>query len=163
VRYPISSSSDNFYRMDFRERCAPVIAEHKMPTNSNISDSKRLLSQCGTQLTLCALAVASWTPGNHVVRSGIATGGGEHVAAYAVAAIAMGIAGHDLASRRTLGSLFMFAGIMEFGQLYVPGRTAQLADFYASCLGVLAGVVIFLAIRKICRCRNSGSIGKLLA
>jgi VanZ like family len=123
-----------------------------MSAKSDISVSKRLLSQFGTVLTLCVLAVASWTPGNHVVRSGVVSGGGEHIMAYAVAAIAMGIAGHDLATRRTLIALFAYAGVMEVGQLGVPGRTAQLADFYASCFGVLAGTLIFLVFQIVFRC-----------
>jgi hypothetical protein len=41
-------------------------------------------------------------------------------------------------------ALAAFAGILELGQLYVPGRHSQFEDFAASCIGI--GLVILPAM-----------------
>jgi integrase len=41
-----------------------------------------------------------------------------------------------------------YAGILEIGQIYVPGRHSQLEDFAASCLGVAIVIAPTFWIRR---------------
>jgi VanZ family protein len=72
------------------------------------------------------LTIASWTPGSAMVRSGIFSGHFEHAAAYALsgALIYAVRAGRSTAWQVAL-MLSAFAGILELGQIFVPGRHAS--------------------------------------
>ena len=41
-----------------------------------------------------------------------------------------------------VAALAVLAGVLEVGQIWVPGRTAQVIDFAASSVGALAGVLV---------------------
>jgi VanZ family protein len=94
---------------------------------------------------LIGLAVASWTPSwtpgkEMFFRTGFDTRL-EHVAAYLIAGIVVIIA----YPRRPIWSiaaiLCAYAGILELGQIYVPGRHAGMFDWLAGCSGVLTACV----------------------
>jgi VanZ family protein len=86
------------------------------------------------------LAVASWTPGQEVVRTGFNTRL-EHMAAYLIAGIAVIIAYPRRPTWSIAAILSAYAGILELGQIYVPGRHAALLDWLASSSGVLCACV----------------------
>jgi VanZ like family len=109
----------------------------------------KIFTRLGTPITLCALAIASWTPGSHVVRTGLTTGISEHVIAYSLASLTIGLFNHKIQPFRIMFLLIAFAAIMEFGQLFTPGRTAQFSDFAASTFGIFFGTVFLYAIKSI--------------
>jgi VanZ family protein len=86
------------------------------------------------------LAVASWTPGQEMVRTGFNTRL-EHMAAYLIAGIAVIIAYPRRPTWSIAAILCAYAGILELGQIYVPGRHAALLDWLASSSGVFCACV----------------------
>ena len=97
-----------------------------------------------TWMSVIALAVLSWTPGSHMVRTGI---GGhlehalEHAAAYLLASAVATLGYGRARSCAQIGALYCaYAGLLELGQVVVPGRHARFDDFSASAIGALLGV-----------------------
>jgi VanZ family protein len=83
----------------------------------------------------------------HDVRTGTLTGQQEHVCAYAaVTLFALSVLGAG-ATRTAAALLIAYAGVLEIGQLWVPGRHAAFIDFSASSLGVLIGLALVTALR----------------
>ena len=98
-------------------------------------------------LCVVGLAVASWTPGEDMIRTGV-RGSFEHIAAYFISTLML-VCAHPGWSPWTIGgALAVYAGILEIGQIYVPGRHSQLEDFAASCLGVAIVIAPTLWIRR---------------
>jgi VanZ family protein len=98
-------------------------------------------------LSVVGLAIASWTPGEEMIRTG-ARGSFEHIAAYFISTLML-VGAYPSRSPWTIGgALAVYAGILEIGQIYVPGRHSQLEDFAASCLGVAIIIVPILWIRR---------------
>jgi len=98
-------------------------------------------------LSVVGLAVASWTPGEYMIRTGV-RGSFEHTAAYLISTLLLVSAFPRSSPWTTGGALVVYAGVLEIGQIYVPGRHSQLEDFAASCLGVAMIVVPALLIRR---------------
>ncbi len=90
-----------------------------------------------------SLALLSWTPGPYMVRSGVLSGHEEHFLAYFLSALFI-----SKTQRRTTPSLWtglalaVYAGLLEIGQLYVPGRHPAVEDFCASAVGAFVGVAM---------------------
>jgi VanZ family protein len=94
------------------------------------------------------LAVASWTPGQEMVRTGFNTRL-EHMVAYLIAGIAVIIAHPRIPTWSIAAILCAYAGILELGQIYIPGRHAALLDWLASSSGVLcACLAVFVFQRR---------------
>ena len=94
------------------------------------------------------LAVASWTPGQEMVRTGFNTRL-EHMAAYLIAGIAVIVAYPRRPTWSIAAILCAYAAILELGQLYIPGRHAALLDWLASSGGVLcACLTVFVFDRR---------------
>jgi hypothetical protein len=95
------------------------------------------------------LMIASWTPGSVVVRSGIFSGHVEHAAAYALsgALIYALRAGRSTAWAAAL-LLSAYAGALELGQIFVPGRHAGFDDFVFSVTGAITGILVSAALLK---------------
>lgn len=91
----------------------------------------------------------SWIPAFMEVRTGIVTGQIEHTLAYAGTGAILAFAYR--ATRRGLcaGALVALGGILEVGQLWVPGRTSQVIDFAASGAGAVAGVLAGSALFRL--------------
>ena len=87
-------------------------------------------------LCIIGLAVASWTPGQEMVRTGFNTRL-EHTVAYLIAGIAAIIAYPRKPIWSITAILCAYAGILELGQIYIPGRHAAFVDWIASSGGVL--------------------------
>lgn len=91
------------------------------------------------------VAAASLAPKTYRPSSGLVPGAMEHFAAYLV----LGFLGAAILRGRIAWwqlALFnaAFAAALEAGQMFVPGRVAAFADFGASAVGSLAGI---LAVR----------------
>jgi VanZ family protein len=96
---------------------------------------------------IIGLAVASWTPGQEMVRTGF-NARLEHVAAYWIAGIAVIIAYPRRPAWSIAAVLCAYAGILELGQLYIPGRHAALLDWLASSSGVLCACLTVYFFNK---------------
>lgn len=93
------------------------------------------------------LVVLSWLPSNEMVRTGVG-GRAEHAVAYFGTAIIVALVyreGPRLLVQFLL--LVALAGILEFGQRFVPGRTSALLDFAASSTGAAAGGLLMWTAR----------------
>lgn len=93
------------------------------------------------------LVVLSWLPGDAMVRTGVG-GRVEHAVAYLGTAVVMGVAYRER-PRLPVQSLLLvaLAGILEVGQLHVPGRTVAFLDFAASSIGAVLGGLLMRGIR----------------
>jgi hypothetical protein len=106
----------------------------------------------GTGLAcLPVLVWLSWIPKDWETRTG-AAGQIEHLVAYAGTALLLGFGFPRVPAWRLGLALGALAAVMEIGQVWVPGRTAQVVDFAASTGGALAGlcaarVVALAAVR----------------
>jgi VanZ family protein len=97
--------------------------------------SLRVLTWC----CVVVLAVLSLMPAEEMVRTGL-SGQFEHSIAYAGSA-AIGMAGYGSSRSAVpiIGGFWLYAGILEYLQHFVPGRHPSIADFAASAVGVLCG------------------------
>ena len=88
------------------------------------------------------LLLASWMPQSYMPRSGMLSGHVEHFIAYGLsAALMLAMLAERHAAWRVAVALLAYAGLLEFGQIFVPGRHAALRDLYFSAAGVLVGVI----------------------
>ena len=95
------------------------------------------------------LMIASWTPGSVMVRSGIFSGNVEHTAAYALSgALICAVRAGRSTARQVALMLSAFAGVLELGQIFVPGRHASFDDFLFSAAGAITGVLVSAALLK---------------
>src|SRR4051812_9794223 len=90
---------------------------------------------------VCLLVWLSWIPATLEIRTGMA-GQIEHAIAYCGTGAILAFAYQEPRRWRMAVGLVALAGILEIGQLWVPGRTSQFIDFAASSAGTVAGVLI---------------------
>jgi VanZ family protein len=115
--------------------------------------------RCIAWACLIGLAVGSWTPSltsgeKMFFRTGFNTLL-EHVAAYLIAGIAVIIAYPRRPTWLIVAMLCAYAGILELGQMCVPGRHAGLLDWLASCSGVLCAWIMVVFQRHYLQMKNS--------
>jgi VanZ family protein len=67
----------------------------------------------------------------------------EHLLAYFYTAAALTGAYPRTPKSKLVGGLIAYAAVLEVGQLYVPGRAAQVVDWAAGALGAVFGVLTF--------------------
>lgn len=109
--------------------------------------SLKLIATCLKTLKiigwLCVglLVWLSWVPGDLQIRTGIA-GQIEHAIAYCGTGAILAFTYQGPRRWRIAAGLVALAGIMEVGQIWVPGRTSQLIDFAASSAGAGLGVLM---------------------
>ncbi len=109
----------------------------------------RSLANALLALNAFGLILASWAPGPYVIRSQVVSGHAEHFIAYFLSALlASAVLSDRLNPWRVAGFLAIYAGILEVGQLFVPGRHATWTDFGASALGAVAGIVSYLLVSR---------------
>jgi hypothetical protein len=91
---------------------------------------------------LFLLMVLSLAPADYLVRTG-ANGRLEHFAAYAGSTLVTAAAYRARFRLSTIAlSLIAYAGLLEAGQILVPGRHASFFDWGASSAGVIAGAAL---------------------
>jgi hypothetical protein len=109
--------------------------------------SLKLIATCLKTLKasgwLCVglLVWLSWIPADLEIRTGMA-GQIEHAIAYGGTGAILAFAYQEPRRWRIAAGLVVLAGIMEVGQLWVPGRTSQFIDFAASSVGAVMGVLM---------------------
>jgi VanZ family protein len=92
--------------------------------------------------SITVLGVASWLPGDEMVRTGV-DGKLEHVAAYLISGLAIFTAYPRRSKWLIVILMTCYAGILELGQLFVAGRHAAILDWLASSGGVLCALLLF--------------------
>jgi VanZ family protein len=106
-----------------------------------------LVARIGAWLSVLALAVLSWTPGQYMVRTDVLTGHEEHFLAYLIANAIIAAATRGSTPLRTAILLWLYAGVLELGQNFVPGRHPAIEDFVVSASGALVGIVLTTVLR----------------
>jgi len=105
----------------------------------------RRLERIFRWLTWCAvvaLALLSWTPSNYMVRPGWGHHL-EHVTAYLMSSVVASLGyGRRISYTQVAALLCAYAGLLEIGQNWSPGRTPAFDDFAASSIGTLFGVTL---------------------
>ena len=107
---------------------------------SLILTSLRVLRIAGW-LCIGVLVLLSWIPREWEARTGL-PGLIEHAIAYCGTAAIFAFAYQDARRWRMIAAFVALAGVLEVGQLWVPGRTAQVAGFAASSIGAIMGVFL---------------------
>ena len=98
--------------------------------------------------SIAILGVASWLPGEEMIRTG-ADGRLEHAAAYLISGLAVFTA-YPRRLKWLIAMLMMcYAGVLEFGQLGVPGRHAGILDWAASSGGVLCALLLYETYQRV--------------
>jgi VanZ family protein len=67
--------------------------------------------------------------------------GVEHFAIFFTTGVAFGI-GYSVKQAAMMAGLVIFAGAIEFAQVFVPGRHARLSDFVIDALALCVGVAV---------------------
>jgi len=113
---------------------------------------RALMDRFGNLLILAnalALMLASWTPGGYMVRSGILSGHMEHTVAYALSgALIYAVRVGRWAAWQVAAMVLAYAGVLELGQILVPGRHSGIDDFLFSAAGATAGVLASATLLK---------------
>lgn len=92
-------------------------------------------------LCIGVLVVLSWIPREWEARTGLPELV-EHAIAYCGTAAIFAFAYRDPRRWRLIAGFITLAGVLEVGQLWAPGRAAQVAGFAGSSIGVIAGVFL---------------------
>ena len=98
--------------------------------------------------SIAPLGVASWLPGDEMIRSA-ADGRLEHAAAYLISGLAIFTAYAQRSKWLVTILMTYYAGILEFGQFFVPGREAAPSDWAASSAGVLCALLLYDAYQRV--------------
>ena len=80
----------------------------------------------------------------------------EHFVAYFAAGLLLAL---GLWSRRNVLLLCLaiplYAAVLEIAQLFIPGRSSEFIDFFASSAGAWAGIVLAWLLRWACKLREN--------
>jgi VanZ family protein len=95
------------------------------------------------------LLVASWAPHGYMPRSEFLTGHVEHFIVYCLGGLACTILAWRHAAWQVAAVLMVYAGILELGQAFVPGRHAAFGDFMMSAAGAVTGVTAAAQLRQL--------------
>jgi VanZ family protein len=122
------------------------VAYAKIYSNGTVDPLPSLI-RVAAWACLPILAIASWTPGTEMVRTGI---GGllEHLAAYILTGALFGLAFPNRHAAVIAVLLSGYAGVLEFGQTWSPGRHPAVSDWFAGVFGAWVGV---FATTLVCR------------
>jgi hypothetical protein len=116
-----------------------------------MSAAVRIISRVGGWVLAAAILTLSFVPPTLRPDTG-APHDFEHFAIFCATGITFGV-GYGGSRRLMSIALVVFAGAVEFGQLFVPDRHARLSDFVvdaaAACIGVLFAAVAARAQTKV--------------
>ena len=112
--------------------------------------------------SIAVLGVASWLPAEEMIRTA-ADARLEHAAAYLISGLAVFTA-YPRRLKWLIAILMMcYAGILEFGQLWVPGRHAGILDWAASSSGVLCALLLYDAYQRVYASKSPAQPAGLIA
>lgn len=109
----------------------------------------RKISRWLTWVCIGILTALSWLPADTMIRTA-APGQLEHFVAYlGMGSVAAFGYGRRVSYIQIVLLLAVYAGVLEIGQLLVPGRHSRLIDFLAGSAGAIAGTfAIYLCDRS---------------
>ena len=112
----------------------------KLPFARRIDPHIRLLILA---IAYGCIAILSWLPGDARPHTALPSGDLEHLLAYFVlGALTAGLIKNAANPYRLASFVAAYGGVMELGQLLVPGRNASFENFGASAVGAVAGVIL---------------------
>ena len=91
--------------------------------------------------SLVSLPILSWLPAEDLVRSGILTPAQEHFLAYMASALLLGMAVPRYRFVQVVCFYALFAGVLEMGQMYFPGRHPEIVTAAVSMAGAVTGEI----------------------
>lgn len=97
----------------------------------------RKLCRAGFAVSILAIIVLSLLPGDDLPDFDLSDKIG-HFIAYAEISL-LGILGYRARTGTVLAAVAALGGVLEIGQMYVPSRSTDIADFAVNCLGILTG------------------------
>jgi len=107
-----------------------------------------MLTRMGAGLTVLTIALLSLVPGNmrpHILGNDHL----EHFAAYFVTASLWAVGNRHPMQLLSSGLLLAIcAGLLEFVQMWIPGRSASAFDFATSAIGAWIGLLVMVAARR---------------
>ena len=98
--------------------------------------------------SVTVLGVASWLPAEEMIRTG-ADGRLEHAAGYLISGLAIFTAYPQRPKWLVTILMTYYAAVLEFGQLFVPGREAAISDWASSSGGVLCALFLYDAYQRV--------------
>lgn len=108
-----------------------------------------VISRTLAALAYLAIGVASLVPKALRPTTGFMPGAAEHFCAYFVLGVITSLTVRERTSLWKLAVLnAVYAGVLEIGQLFVPGRVATPVDFAASALGSGAAIALVALMRR---------------
>ena len=115
-----------------------------------ISRHVKLGSRLGLVLGIAVITVLSLLPGKDVAALDLLWDKAAHAMAYGVLALLVGLT-FDPGSQRWIGilGLVCLGGLLEFGQVYVPGRSASHLDMLANGIGALLGIFLVHGFQRL--------------
>jgi len=114
---------------------------------------KLLFRRAIAWFSIAGLALASWLPGDEMIRTGV-NGRFEHTVAYLISGLAVFTAYYQKPKWLMATLMICYAGVLELGQLFVPGRHAAVLDWLASSTGVFCTLAIVAAHHAYLRVRR---------
>ena len=112
-----------------------------------LTSQKPLLAPVATIICGLTLAVLSWTPAKYMVRTGVLTRHQEHFLAYFVSGSLIAALWPRHPARIGVMSC-AYAGVLDLGQSFAPGRRPGVDGFAASALGALVGIGLTTVLRR---------------
>lgn len=97
---------------------------------------------------IVVVGALSLVPADQVTRTTLG-GHAEHVLAYAMTAFIAAAAYSERKPTRIGAALIAYAGVLEFLQIFSPGRNARFEDFMFSGAGVILGVAAAVFLGKL--------------
>ena len=90
----------------------------------------------------CVIAFVSLSSPSLRPQVGLPSGNLDHLLAYLLlGALTAWVQTHRIETRWLLLLIPICAGLLEFGQLFIPGRYASVENFASSALGAVVGVL----------------------
>ena len=100
------------------------------------------LCRAGFAISILAICVLSLLPEDELPDVSLSDKIGHFIAYGMIVTLGLiGYRGLAAATAVIVGAIAL-GGLLEIGQLFVPGRSADLLDFVANCIGVVAGVLL---------------------
>ena len=139
-----SSGQPALHELDHPSARSTAVPKARVPTKALMT-----LIRVNAWLAVLTIIVLSVVPGNwrpHVMANDYL----EHFTAYFITGtlLAIGFSGpvQQLANCIMLATC---AGLLEFVQLWVPGRTASMGEFITGALGAWLGIVAIFVVRRV--------------
>ena len=96
----------------------------------------------GAGCSIFALAVLSWLPGQHLVRTGVLLPSEEHFLAYMLSGLLVATAMPRYRFVHVACFYVLLAGVLELGQNFIPGRDPEILTAFVSMWGAIVGEIV---------------------